>query len=419
MNALTNNDLTPVPRLYHYTQLNLMWLILQGQEIWATHARFSNDDEELKSGWSFFSKLSGQGTSTIDLDTINPFVVCFCEDGDLLSQWRAYARDGVAIEFAFPDTFDLTMLRQKRPSDEAGPPDLTDGIVQEQLRPYPVLYLDQWRGQDQPQPPELLLPRQSNPKAAPRERLTKRRVSERLETLMLSHTDGAPDRWAWAVESLTPFVKDSGFAEEVEWRLVVSPKAPGWHDSVEYHHHPDLPTKRPIIRLGWGKRPARVAPNTAEATAEEKVEVKVRVHQRIIDAWNRNDTTRALDMNSEFCPGTAFQVTVQSESSSQDKPPFGVWVGPEDSDGKVFAQVEAALARLLPADFGHDGDLRTLRGLVQIWYDGAWPIRSIRVGPHPRVEEVKEAIAHYLSTHWQFRYVTVKPSRIPYRPPKT
>lgn len=29
------------------------------------------------------------------------FMVCFCEDGDLLSQWRGYAQNGVSIGMDF------------------------------------------------------------------------------------------------------------------------------------------------------------------------------------------------------------------------------------------------------------------------------------------------------------------------------
>ena len=99
------------------------------QQLWATRVDFLNDALEFWYGVDLFvTALSGYNTSGckretkrfIDglcdpgrlviasflMQTVSAFVTCFCEDGDLLSQWRAYAgRDsagGYALGFEPP-----------------------------------------------------------------------------------------------------------------------------------------------------------------------------------------------------------------------------------------------------------------------------------------------------------------------------
>lgn len=118
--------------LYHYTDTVAMLNILQRGELWATDANYLNDSNELQHGRNeLYSALTAKqvelgehvtrgghwrGTDlgilraeleyhakgeSLQLATGGPFVSCFCEDGDLLSQWRGYAGgSGWAIGFA-------------------------------------------------------------------------------------------------------------------------------------------------------------------------------------------------------------------------------------------------------------------------------------------------------------------------------
>lgn len=92
-------------RLYHYTDSSGLLGIFSSQNIWASRIDCLNDTEEYKSGKSVVEKVvkkirrrKNTGDFFQELDSWwdftganEPFVASFCEEGDLLSQWRGYA----------------------------------------------------------------------------------------------------------------------------------------------------------------------------------------------------------------------------------------------------------------------------------------------------------------------------------------
>ncbi len=103
-------------KLCHYTTLEGAIGIIGGGDLWLTHSRFSNDDEELSYGnrvvdevldelerevpptLPWLPRLRAQlGAARGD----HVYICCFCEADNLLSQWRGYAENGggVSIEF--------------------------------------------------------------------------------------------------------------------------------------------------------------------------------------------------------------------------------------------------------------------------------------------------------------------------------
>jgi len=105
--------------LCHYTTLEGALAIIEGGDLWLSHLRFSNDEAELRYGQDLvhdeLAQLSGQAdllpSRRAELQAIRDrfaatrdqsiYIACFCEQADLLSQWRAYADNGggVSIEF--------------------------------------------------------------------------------------------------------------------------------------------------------------------------------------------------------------------------------------------------------------------------------------------------------------------------------
>src|ERR1019366_3776800 len=102
--------------LYHYTTTDGLLGIIKSKELGATNVLFLNDTSELVDAIKLFAaeleydplKL-GERTGWIqtmilpNLDTadIDHFVVSFCENGDLLSQWRAYGAQGFGYSLGF------------------------------------------------------------------------------------------------------------------------------------------------------------------------------------------------------------------------------------------------------------------------------------------------------------------------------
>lgn len=120
-----------VEMLYHYTSLDGFKGIIEGKSFWASDIRFLNDSTEFTHGRnlclecvealrkqtskadvvSFIDVLQNMLTDPLFLwgdirdSQYFIFVVSFCEDGDLLSQWRGYSggQQGVSLGFKVRD----------------------------------------------------------------------------------------------------------------------------------------------------------------------------------------------------------------------------------------------------------------------------------------------------------------------------
>ncbi len=104
--------------MYHYTDLNGCISILENKKIWLTSSTSMNDSQEIH--WfknllhtKLNSLLVEESLSKKQFDMLNvfwraqvnpisnPHICCFSENGDLLSQWRAYADDATGISIGF------------------------------------------------------------------------------------------------------------------------------------------------------------------------------------------------------------------------------------------------------------------------------------------------------------------------------
>ena len=101
-------------QLYHYTTAAGLDGILRSRALRFGHAYYFNDPNEINYGQKFVSEIiqnileeENQKESKEFLEALgnqlriafggaghNPFMACFCETGDLLSQWRIYSSGG-------------------------------------------------------------------------------------------------------------------------------------------------------------------------------------------------------------------------------------------------------------------------------------------------------------------------------------
>ncbi|BDA78569.1 hypothetical protein LPTSP3_g14990 [Leptospira kobayashii] len=106
-------------KIYHYTDLTGFLGITKGKELWASNASYLNDSKEIVHGLNLikeciltyknshhdkdFKDLVGELTESILSITgeSKNYIVSFCEDGDLLSQWRGYTKSNVGIAIGF------------------------------------------------------------------------------------------------------------------------------------------------------------------------------------------------------------------------------------------------------------------------------------------------------------------------------
>ena len=108
------------PELFHYTTADGLKGIMERDRIWATNYRYVNDLTELLHANGFLrDELLARLPSTSSLvqavfeailktpdllfGMTDVFVACFCEDGDLLSQWRAYGGSGGGYAIGYQD----------------------------------------------------------------------------------------------------------------------------------------------------------------------------------------------------------------------------------------------------------------------------------------------------------------------------
>lgn len=115
--------------LYHYTSADGLKGIIENDELWATSAYYLNDSAEILYGYRVLhlaietwlkrpdpaadsisrglaeslQRYFGQGAA--ERNVITPiYLTCFCEDDNLLSQWRAYGNTGgYNIGFKVPE----------------------------------------------------------------------------------------------------------------------------------------------------------------------------------------------------------------------------------------------------------------------------------------------------------------------------
>ena len=105
----------PPPLLYHYTTPEGLLSILKNKYLYATNFKYLNDprelfycldrihvnivecmsDEQLKNGWMEYYKYREKKLLS------DVYIASFCEDGDLLSQWRGYGLDGKGFSISF------------------------------------------------------------------------------------------------------------------------------------------------------------------------------------------------------------------------------------------------------------------------------------------------------------------------------
>ena len=110
--------------LYHYCRNEVFQSIVSKREIWLSSLRQSNDSYEGKLLSSLLSDVSDRlsatpmaiqaissGFASVE-KSVGALGICLSSDGDVLSQWRAYAGDGSGVSIGFNRDF-LEWLRMQ------------------------------------------------------------------------------------------------------------------------------------------------------------------------------------------------------------------------------------------------------------------------------------------------------------------
>lgn len=205
--------------LYHYTSLSTFRLILANKTLWLSDISKMNDSKERIWLSEVFERvLKGRRESGLSseeaahylydfkLNNSPLFITCFSEDGDILSQWRAYADDGRGVSIGFR-TDELRFPVHSRFIDEfmeeqqvAIAKCMYDRNGQEKMIADIVEYFD-----------KLFKDLRQN--------------HERYSAYAY---DAFLDTATWCLRNMSCVTKHPGFSEEREWRAVYWP-----HSSAE------------------------------------------------------------------------------------------------------------------------------------------------------------------------------------------
>lgn len=375
----------PKGYLYHYTSREVFWKIMDSETLLARHTMFSNDYEENKIGTKKIQAAMEKCEMNAGKIETQPFMICFCAEDDLLSQWRGYAKEGVSLEFDFSkglyslnggfstygcytimnnDTVEeeylsRTISREKGKKKEN---DLFMGAVKS---PYSVIYTESKmeEGEDD----DLIIEQQ------------------------IQKIEAAPDetRRSHIVEMI-PYIKNKKFAEEKEYRLIFDMNVLVSESNrsllqEKYTYLDEDGVRKPNIRVKFGDMSER----------ENEITRLYYVNSDLDDAMN--SLTQELEKDG-------IKIEIVKHSKKFKMPENEVLV----SNSKYQEEICTKLRMKL-----HQRPTGTPE--INVWCDGHLPIRKVTVAPSKDAELMKCSIQEYLKTKYWARDIKVEISKIPLR----
>lgn len=379
--------------LYHYANYDTLWKILESDSFFARNIRFSNDANEYMTGRTVIEKFVEENhkfdegnirnivQQEIQKNPMMYFMVCFCEDGDLLSQWRGYAKNGVSIGLDFKggyknrhdierhvEHFCVVNNKKFQDMNDKGRgnynckyylDDKDTGITFVQM-PYKVQYISKG---DRKKADAIL---------------SKLYDSEKYE----DYKDGADKLIRYI-----PFLKDKSFEEEKEHRLIFDMEYLGvsransdyvCSKKIEYLEQDGI--KKPYINVEFGR-----AKNKLSDVAN------IYVGKDVLDL---KDVLEKIDDKNDIV-------------ICEDKKRNGIYIGEGNNQEDIMVEIEKFIEAAKVSE--------KIRKKVKIWCEGHLPIREIMVGPSKKQHDIKESLEFYKKTVYWMKYIEIKESKIPLR----
>ena len=365
---------TPKKSLYHYTSREVFWLIMESESFLARHIMFSNDYEKNMNGKKKIAQAMEQMKSLLREPESLPFMVCFCEEGDLLSQWRGYAREGVAMEFdfskglygledGFSSYYCYTIMNQdcdtnyisKNINDE-------EVVVKAIASPYSVIYTESGE-----------------------------KIDNNIEEKIKYIVEDTENNRQQNVVGMIPYIKNNKFAEEKEYRLIfdmkqIIPEVQRDLLRQKYIYLDVNGIKKPNIRIKFGD----------QSLAEQ---------ENMINLYYINpDWTKILEELKRELLSEKIKIQLVTDKDKYKMPNDEILVSNGKYQEKVCVSLRLKMRQQTPP-------VRS----VKVWCEGHLPLRRIIVGPSQDAELMKCSIEEYLKTQYWTRDIMVEKSVIPLR----
>lgn len=363
--------------LYHYAGLETAWKILDSDVFLARNIRFSNDSEEYKRGGEIVKEYVQE---TMDDDQKCReleekmyqgiqmyYMVCFCEDGDLLSQWRGYAKDGVSFGMDFLEElaenaqiFTVLNNSKNRGDDEKERYKSNDEYLRLVEMPYQVFY-------------------------------TKEKLDRSLREALNCFDDD--DLRLDMIFGMIPFIKNQGFHEEAEYRILFDMGSLGKTEAenrvtmakkIEYLEKDRIKLPNIAIEIGDGEKKEKEV---------EYITVGKQLKKMYSSSWKSikqflKEKMKKYRISCEF-----------------DEKRDYIYIGEGKNQEEIMRVLEETLQQNgIPIDFENG---------VKIWCRGHLPIREIIIGPGVKQEKLNESIKHFARNTYWLRYADIKNSRLP------
>lgn len=381
--------------LYHYAGIETIWKILEGDTFLARNIRFSNDSEEYRLGEKQIRECTkDQFTDEEQKEKFEMqlqqkigmfYMICFCRDGDLLSQWRGYARDGASLGMDFLEEADspqehteiFTVLNNEknRGNDRCK---LDDEYIRFVEMPYQVFYVNSREDKD-------------------------------AELEKVIHNIDDEDARPNLLLNLIPFIKDIGFKEEAEYRILFDISDLGKTEAqnrkimsrkIQYTEKDNRKLPNIAVEMGDSEKKDKGVTEVILGTEIRTRGVKKGLAPSAIDKIYKEIEDEIAELTK---PGKRKKPTCPNCEQSTVKK--YIYIGEGNNQEDVMACIEDVLHK-------HDFPIDCESG-IKIWCRGHLPVREIIVAPGEKKEKLKESLKHYAQSVYWLRYVDVKDSGIP------
>ncbi len=367
---------------YHYTSMEKMWLIIDGEGLRATQAGFSNDNEEIQMGIKVVKEIckelfKGKDNEMMDFidsisrNTLDSYIVCFCDKDDKLSQWRAYCNEGgVSLGFAFDDTQPNYYYSNRKGYRSTGT----------KCQIYPVFYYN-YNAECE------------NCSVC----LTYDQLKEIINKKIIFIGDNQAKKQA--ILELIPYIKHCGFCEEEEHRLLID-------NPLDYAMHNTTFKSDDVVEYfdKNGKRSPYISIKFRGDISHQDIPVRVFCNKSHFE-----NIKKKIDNIIK-----KYNITVKDNKKINLKDRI---IHVQSNDNKIIiGEGDVCSQKLLFNILDRINFQAPEKEIIPIWCDGHLPIRTITVAPSLDQERQISMIKHFCThKHFWMKYITVMGSKIPYR----
>lgn len=386
---------------YHYTHFDGFWKIIENDGMLATQALFSNDSQELRKGQELVEKKVNIGHEKQKID-VDGYIICFCKQDDKLSQWRGYCRNGgVSLEFEINNEgWNITNFFLYNKTDDNIPDYYPISVAL-----YPVTYCT----------------KDSSP-ISNNQTQSESIIAEQLTNLISNTNDFQKSR---ILNSSIPFIKDPGFYEEEEYRVLFenySEPCTSMGVVEKYIQYKDKDgMKSPFLSVKFGKSDYKHdVQNVYIVFDNTYLDEEYDFDTLKISKFNFEECKKIFkgeNINEEIVKSFINKISFLNESFKKEKITFHFKRGNNfsfvidvgNNQQKIFEELDGYIN-------SNEKEI-----ITPIWCKGHLPIRGVKISPIDNQNEIYDSIVHYFrhSNKYWLKHVKITKSETAFRTPKS